>query len=125
MNTLKTLGKKIIMNNTALFVLTSITLFLSYYVGSYFMINNKFITVLSILGFTGTIVLNIYNTILGVKYISNQVAFNMVSILVAGTTMTVVMVAPQLILIHSVLVSLVLTSLMTKYTISTVREYIR
>ena len=113
--------KKIInlmLNHTILTaVILSMITTVSYYFGMQLMVAYKPVMIASVIGAVITMVFSVYSSVVlsRIPELKGYAKFNAFTVIITASTIATAMVAPQLILAYSVVVSIVITMLTMKY----------
>ena len=113
--------KKIInlmLNHTILTaVILSMIATVSYYFGMQLMVAYKPVMIASVIGAVITMVFSVYSAVVlsRIPELKGYAKFNAFTVIITASTIATAMVAPQLILAYSVVVSIVITVLTMKY----------
>ena len=109
--------KAILKNNTATAISMAVLTFIAYYFGMWLMTASKFVMIASVVGAVRTMVFSMYSAVVlsRIPELKGYAKFNAFTVIITASTIATAMVAPQLILAYSVVVSIVITVLTMKY----------
>ena len=109
--------KAILKNNTATALSTAAVTFIAYYFGMWLMVAYKPVMIASVIGAVISMVFSMYSAVVlsRIPELKGYAKFNAFTVIITASTIATAMVAPQLILAYSVVVSIFITVLTMKY----------